>query len=120
MLDQKNGFPSTALPGPGDPRSLTEALAFRELASLVGHTRAELLCLLDRPMTMGTVAALVNITPAGITYHCDRLQDARLISRDRRGREVWIERTSRAQTLLDLFWLGGGIAHRTSPGRGVI
>ncbi|MGP3911652.1 hypothetical protein [Nonomuraea sp. 10N515B] len=44
------------------------------------------------------------VAPAmGLTYHCDRLRAGRLITRERRGREVWIARTGRAEELLELF-----------------
>ncbi|WP_433511922.1 ArsR/SmtB family transcription factor [Nonomuraea sp. CA-143628] len=79
------------------------APAVDELSALVGPVRAELLCQLDQPMTMSMLASNVKIAPSGITYHCDRLHAARLISRERRGREVWIARTDRAEELLSLF-----------------
>ncbi|GAA3236736.1 ArsR/SmtB family transcription factor [Nonomuraea helvata] len=74
-----------------------------ELSALVGPVRADLLGALGRPMTMSRLAADLQITPSSITYHCDRLGAARLISRERRGREVWITRTERAEALLELF-----------------
>jgi DNA-binding transcriptional ArsR family regulator len=79
------------------------APAADQLSSLVGPVRAELLISLDQPMTMSMLASNVKIAPSGITYHCDRLHAARLISRERRGREVWIARTHRAEELLELF-----------------
>ncbi|MCK2220152.1 winged helix-turn-helix domain-containing protein [Actinomadura sp. ATCC 31491] len=74
-----------------------------ELSALIGPVRAELLHALEQPMTMSTLAAGLNIAPSGLTYHCDRLCAGRLITRERRGREVWIARTDRAEELLELF-----------------
>ncbi|WP_162795750.1 ArsR/SmtB family transcription factor [Nonomuraea lactucae] len=91
------------LPGAESLWHAPAAQALDELSALVGPVRAELLNALDRPMTMSMLASNVRIAPSGITYHCDRLHAARLISRERRGREVWIARTQRAKELLELF-----------------
>ncbi|MEV0614199.1 winged helix-turn-helix domain-containing protein [Nonomuraea sp. NPDC050404] len=77
--------------------------AMDELSALVGPVRADLLCALDQPMTMSMLATDTQIAPSGLTYHCDRLRAGRLITRERRGREVWIARTRRAEELLELF-----------------
>jgi DNA-binding transcriptional ArsR family regulator len=79
------------------------APAVDELSALVGPVRADLLCALDQPMTMSMLATDMKIAPSGLTYHCDRLRAGRLITRERRGREVWIARTHRAEELLELF-----------------
>ncbi|MFC7106208.1 ArsR/SmtB family transcription factor [Nonomuraea rubra] len=79
------------------------APALDELSALVGPVRADLLCALDQPMTMSMLATDMKIAPSGLTYHCDRLRAGRLITRERRGREVWIARTHRAEELLELF-----------------
>ncbi|MEO3868619.1 winged helix-turn-helix domain-containing protein [Nonomuraea sp. B12E4] len=79
------------------------APAVDELSALVGPVRADLLCALDQPMTMSMLATGMNLAPSGLTYHCDRLRAGRLITRERRGREMWIARTERAEELLDLF-----------------
>ncbi|MDX3106448.1 ArsR/SmtB family transcription factor [Nonomuraea angiospora] len=79
------------------------APAVDELTALVGPVRADLLCALDQPMTMSMLATDMKIAPSGLTYHCDRLRAGRLITRERRGREVWIARTHRADELLELF-----------------
>ncbi|MEV0380482.1 winged helix-turn-helix domain-containing protein [Nonomuraea sp. NPDC050643] len=79
------------------------APAVDELSALVGPVRADLLCALDQPMTMSMLATDMKIAPSGLTYHCDRLRAGRLITRERRGREVWIARTHRADELLELF-----------------
>ncbi|MFI7700297.1 ArsR/SmtB family transcription factor [Nonomuraea sp. NPDC049480] len=77
--------------------------AMDELSALVGPVRADLLCALDQPMTMSMLATSMQLAPSGLTYHCDRLRAGRLITRERRGREVWITRTHRAEELLELF-----------------
>ncbi|MCF6468639.1 winged helix-turn-helix transcriptional regulator [Nonomuraea sp. MG754425] len=74
-----------------------------DLSALVGPVRAGLLHALDRPMTMSMLATDLRLAPSGLTYHCDRLRAGRLITRERRGREVWIARTHRAEELLELF-----------------
>ncbi|NUO96401.1 MAG: winged helix-turn-helix transcriptional regulator [Nonomuraea sp.] len=79
------------------------APAVDELSALVGPVRADLLCALDQPITMSMLATYMKIAPSGLTYHCDRLRAGRLITRERRGREVWIARTQRAEELLELF-----------------
>jgi hypothetical protein len=79
------------------------APAVDELSALLGPVRAHLLCALDQPMTMSMLATDMQIAPSGLTYHCDRLHTGRLIMRERRGREVWIARTRRAEELLELF-----------------
>ncbi|WP_141703461.1 ArsR/SmtB family transcription factor [Planobispora rosea] len=74
-----------------------------ELSAILGPVRAHLLCALERPMTMSMLATDMQLAPSGLTYHCDRLRAGQLITRERRGREVWITRTRRAEELLELF-----------------
>ncbi|MEO3875752.1 winged helix-turn-helix domain-containing protein [Nonomuraea sp. B12E4] len=73
-----------------------------ELSGLVGPVRAEVLRALDRPMTMSMLAGVTHTPPSTLTFHCDRLAAARLVVRERRHREVWIDRTTRAVELLEL------------------
>ncbi|MEV4804469.1 winged helix-turn-helix domain-containing protein [Nonomuraea sp. NPDC049421] len=91
------------LPGAQTLWSRPAAPALDELSALMGPVRADLLCAIGRPMTMSMLAADMKVTPSSITYHCDRLRDARLITRERRGREVWVGRTHRAEELLELY-----------------
>ncbi|MEV0385401.1 winged helix-turn-helix domain-containing protein [Nonomuraea sp. NPDC050643] len=79
------------------------APAIDELSALMGPVRADLLCAIGRPMTMSMLAADMKIAPSSITYHCDRLRAAHLITRERRGREVWVGRTHRAEELLEMY-----------------
>jgi DNA-binding transcriptional ArsR family regulator len=91
------------VPGAQTLWSRPAAPAHDELSALMGPVRADLLCAIGRPMTMSMLAADMKITPSSITYHCDRLRDARLITKERRGREVWVGRTRRAEELLELY-----------------
>ncbi|MGW6499550.1 ArsR/SmtB family transcription factor [Nonomuraea angiospora] len=79
------------------------APALDDLSALVGPVRADLLVAIGQPMTMSMLAAGMQVAPSSITYHCDRLSAAQLITRERRGREVWIARTRRAEELLEMF-----------------
>ncbi|MGP3958397.1 hypothetical protein ACTWPT_20515 [Nonomuraea sp. 3N208] len=79
------------------------APATDQLSELIGPIRAEVLFSLDRPMTMSTLAAEIKIAHSSMTRYCHRLHAAQLIKRQRRGREVWIERTERAEELIHLF-----------------
>ncbi|MEV6034667.1 hypothetical protein AB0L65_26165 [Nonomuraea sp. NPDC052116] len=79
------------------------APALDDLSALVGPVRADLLAAIGQPMTMSMLAAGMQVAPSSITYHCDRLSAAQLITRERRGREVWITRTQRAEELLEVF-----------------
>ncbi|MDX3101326.1 ArsR/SmtB family transcription factor [Nonomuraea angiospora] len=79
------------------------APALDDLSALVGPVRADLLAAIGQPMTMSMLAAGMQVAPSSITYHCDRLSAAQLITRERRGREVWIARTRRAEELLEMF-----------------
>ncbi|MFG1948720.1 ArsR/SmtB family transcription factor [Nonomuraea sp. NPDC048826] len=94
-----------AYPVPGASSLWHESVAPAEdeVSALLGPVRAHLLYALDRPMSMRTLATDLQIAPSGLTYHCDRLHAGRLITRERRGREVWIARTRRAEELLELF-----------------
>jgi DNA-binding transcriptional ArsR family regulator len=74
-----------------------------ELSVILGPVRAHLLHALEQPMTMSMLATDMQIAPSGLTYHCDRLRAGQLIMRERRGREVWVTRTRRAEELLELF-----------------
>lgn len=71
------------------------------LAGLLGERRAAILQHLDRPRTMGDLAARLGIAPATVTHHCDHLEAAGLVQRVRHGRSVLVGRSERAATLLD-------------------
>jgi hypothetical protein len=73
------------------------------LGLLLGPVRAQVLNALARPLTMGELAALTGLAPSAITYHCERLTAIGLVERERRGREVRVSRTRRAEQLTELF-----------------
>jgi hypothetical protein len=70
------------------------------LARLLGPTRALLLTTLDRPLSTTTLAALTELSPAGVSRHLLALRDAGLLSTARRGHEVRYARTPLARGLL--------------------
>jgi len=83
-------------PGTGRPGGST-------LGSVLGPVRAQLLMAVEQPRTMTELTGLARLAPSAITYHCDRMAAARLLRREKRGREVWVSRTSRGDGLIDLF-----------------
>lgn len=96
------GYP---LPGQGRlwgdapaPCSATDPLAL-----LLGPARAALLRYAERSITMGETAILLRCTAGTATYHCGQLEAADLVRRERRGREVRLQRTNRGDALLELL-----------------
>ncbi|GAA4033615.1 DUF5937 family protein [Allokutzneria multivorans] len=89
--------------GVGQLFDATSANTTDGLSAVVGPVRATLLRALDRPLTMGELAAIGGCGPSTTTYHCERLEDAALIHRERVGRSVRINRTERADALMDLL-----------------
>lgn len=73
------------------------------LGTLLGPLRAQALRLLAGPMTAGALASELDCTASTTTYHCERLETAGLIRRERRGQRVWITRTPRGDELIDLM-----------------
>ncbi|WP_214410645.1 MarR family transcriptional regulator [Sphaerisporangium fuscum] len=73
------------------------------LVLLIGDVRAAILANLERPLTMGRLAELTHHAPNAITYHCDRLETAGLIVRQRFGREIHVHRTDRGTALVRLL-----------------
>jgi DNA-binding transcriptional ArsR family regulator len=70
------------------------------LARLLGRTRALVLSSLDRPRSTTTLAALLELSPAGASRHMLALRDAGLIEATRRGHEVRYSRTRLGTALL--------------------
>ena len=64
-----------------------------ELAGLMGATRARMLAALDAPASTSELAALLGVTPGGVSQHLSVLADARLVARMREGRVVLYART---------------------------
>lgn len=96
------GYP---LPG---ARSLARGNPVREqdidaLELVVGEVRASMLRCLDRPMTVGELATALQRAPSTTTYHCDRLVDAGLLVRQRRGQSVLVARSGAGNELVSLM-----------------
>jgi DNA-binding transcriptional ArsR family regulator len=73
------------------------------LALVLGPARARVLRTAHRPLTMGQLAAALQCEPCTASYHCDRLEAAGLIARERRGQSVQVTRTTRGDELTDLL-----------------
>jgi DNA-binding transcriptional ArsR family regulator len=73
------------------------------LSLVLGPARARALRAANRPLTMGRLAAKLQCEPGTASYHCDRLETAGLIVRERRGQSVWVTRTARGDELADLL-----------------
>lgn len=73
------------------------------LALVLGPARAAALRALERPRTMGELAAETHFAASTATYHCDQLEAAGLVQRERRGPAVWVSRTAAGARLIDLL-----------------
>ncbi|PRX22920.1 hypothetical protein CLV67_104448 [Actinoplanes italicus] len=73
------------------------------LALVLGPVRAEILRQAGRLNHMGDVAAELRCSPSTATYHCTQLEQAGLIVRYRRGRQVRLRRTADGDALVDLM-----------------
>ncbi|MFG2596586.1 ArsR/SmtB family transcription factor [Streptomyces sp. NPDC048462] len=71
------------------------------LGRLLGHTRAQVLDVLDRPMSTGGIAAELFLAPASASRHTAVLREAGLISSHRRRHQVLHRRTSLGEALLN-------------------
>lgn len=80
-----------------------EPVATDQLSVVLGVARARVLRGLDVATTMGQIAAHIGLAPGSATRHCDQLERAGLIIRQRRGKAVQISRTDRGSELLDLL-----------------
>ncbi|MFB4289267.1 ArsR/SmtB family transcription factor [Nonomuraea sp. ATR24] len=74
-----------------------------KLALTLGRTRAAILRLAGTSIPIGKLAALLDCSPSTASYHCDQLQAADLLSRERRGRHVHIKITARGDELLSVL-----------------
>lgn len=70
-------------------------------AQLIGTSRAELLRLLDRPMTTTDLAAALRLAPSTASRHASVLRDAGLLLSHRQGLRVLHRRTRLGEALLD-------------------
>lgn len=71
------------------------------LAMTLGELRAVILRNGSQSVSMGKLADLLHCTAGTVTYHCRQLEQAGLLCRERRGREVRILRTLRGDALVD-------------------
>jgi hypothetical protein len=73
------------------------------LVELLGLTRANLMLCIGRARSVGDLASILGVSPASVTFHCDRLVASGLIRRVRRGHQVQVVRTPRGDELVDLM-----------------
>lgn len=92
-----------AVPGQQTPSAATTAGVRDRLALVLGGRRAAVLRGLQTPMTMGEIARHLDVTPAAATRHCDHLEQAGLIVRERRGQSVQVSASTRGEALRDLL-----------------
>jgi DNA-binding transcriptional ArsR family regulator len=74
-----------------------------ELDALLGRPRALVLRHLDRPATVGSIAAALYAVPSAASYHITALAAAGLVARERRGQYVLVHRTAKGTALLALY-----------------
>jgi DNA-binding transcriptional ArsR family regulator len=70
---------------------------------LIGGTRADLLRVLEVPMTTGELARRLHLTPAAVSQQLGLLRRAGVVDARRQGREVYTELTPDGRKLLDLL-----------------
>lgn len=70
------------------------------LERLLGATRAQLLGVLDRPLSTTALAALTELSPAGVSRHVVAMRDAGLLESARHGHEVRYARTPLGRELV--------------------
>jgi DNA-binding MarR family transcriptional regulator len=69
---------------------------------VLGAARARILLNLDRS-SAGALARRTGCSPATVTYHCNVLEAAGLLRRERRGKQVLVSRTPRGRELVALL-----------------
>jgi DNA-binding transcriptional ArsR family regulator len=80
-----------------------DAPAAPALEELLGIPRAQVLRELDRPTSIGRLAEVLRAVPSAATHHVSALEAAGLVTRDRSGRHVLVQRTARGEALLSLY-----------------
>ena len=70
---------------------------------LIGGTRADLLRVLEVPMTTSELARRLHLTPAAVSQQLGLLRRAGVVDARRQGREVYSELTPEGRKLLDLL-----------------
>jgi hypothetical protein len=72
------------------------------LEMLLGSVRATILRVAGG-QPLGEIGRRVGCRPATLTYHCDMLDKAGLVLRERAGQRIILHRTSRGEALVRLF-----------------
>jgi DNA-binding transcriptional ArsR family regulator len=73
------------------------------LELVLGPVRAKILRASAKPLPIGWLARILHCAPNTVTYHCDQLEGAGLIARERRGPSVLIGRTQRGHKIVELL-----------------
>lgn len=73
------------------------------LELILGASRARLLRAVARPTQITMLASELVCAMSTATFHCSHLESMGLVTKIRRGREVWVRRTERAENLLHLM-----------------
>jgi hypothetical protein len=87
-------------------RTVDDKAPAGSLQALLGVYRTALLQRLDSSESAGRLAQMIDLTPGAVTFHLRVLEAAGLIVRERRGRNVIVQRTTRGTQLLALFEMG--------------
>jgi DNA-binding transcriptional ArsR family regulator len=85
------------------PRRGAQETAGSALATILGPVRAAILQVLRQPLTVSDLAAAVHCAPTTATYHLHQLAAADMITREKSGSTVWVNRTARGDELVDLL-----------------
>jgi DNA-binding transcriptional ArsR family regulator len=70
------------------------------LGRLLGRTRALVLSNLDKPLSTTALAAMIALSPAGVSRHLLALRGTGLVSTTRHGHEVLYRRSELGSALL--------------------
>jgi DNA-binding transcriptional ArsR family regulator len=107
------GYPLRPTPALG-----AEDAPVAALEGLLGIPRAQILRAVQRPTSIGDLAETLHAVPSAATHHVTALEAAGLVTRDRRGRNVMVQRTARGEALLDLYGdVAGQDGRRVGSGR---
>lgn len=96
------GYPLRGFAGNGGQSRPTDP-ARDALALVLGPARAQALRAAHSSLTMGQLAGQLQCEAGTASYHCDRLETAGLILRERHSQSVWVRRTPRGDELVDIL-----------------